>query len=375
MKNKNRNFELLNTIQLMPVTQTDRYYLRRCLHLALSGKGQTSPNPLVGSIIANDEKIFGEGFHLKAGTAHAEVNALNNAGNSLPEDATLYVNLEPCAHFGRTPPCSDAIIESRIKRVVIGNTDPDTQVQGKGVQKMRDAGIHVETGIEKLPAFYLNLPYFVSRVCKRPFVLLKWAESADRYIADEHFQSKWLSNAWSRQLVHKWRFENDAVMVGTNTARYDDPQLTIREWTHKNNSRVTIDAHGTLSENLKIFNGSYPTILFSNVSKYEKHNVKTIELPESNKNRENIMLQKLFEEGIYSVMIEGGSALLNSFINAGLWDEARIFQTSKILKNGIKAPEISGHLASDQFVGHDKLRTFHNEHQISILKKTLDIAD
>ena len=248
--------------------------MRRALELAENGRGQVSPNPLVGCVIEHHGKIIGEGWHQKYGEAHAEVNAVNSVKDkSLLKEACVYVSLEPCAHFGKTPPCADLLVENQVKKVVICNTDPNPLVAGKGIVKLREAGIEVETGILEKEGLELNKRFFHYLEKKRPYIILKWAETADGFIARKNFDSKWISNTLSRKLVHKWRTEEDAILVGTNTALYDNPQLNARDWTGNNPVRIVIDRHLKLPADLHLFDEQIPTICYNLIKNRNSGNV------------------------------------------------------------------------------------------------------
>lgn len=349
----------------------DRLYMQRCLDLARGGIGKTGMNPLVGAIIVSrDGFIAGEGFHLREGGDHAEVKALNEVKDADKiKGGTLYVNLEPCSHHGKTPPCTDAVSSTQLKRVVVANTDPDPKVKGKGLSLLEERGFEVEAGVMQEEGLKLNEDYFISRVWQRPKVVLKWAQSADGFIADENFNSKWLSNTLSRQLVHKWRFESDAIMVGTNTIEKDDPALTVRDWAPKKTIRVGIDEELSLSRDLKFFNRELPTILFTKKEDYIKGNLKVKQVKSWDGDFNQEVLKVLYEEGIKTLFIEGGTQLLNSFIARGLWDEVRVFHTSKLLKKGVEAPAIGGEPIGGQQIGNDLLRVFRQPENYRTLTK------
>lgn len=336
----------------------DELFMQRCLELAALGRGYVSPNPLVGCVIVHNEKIIGEGWHKKFGEAHAEVNAVASVvDQELLKESTVYVNLEPCSHFGKTPPCVDLLIRQQVKKVVIANLDTHPKVSGEGIKKLREAGIEVITGILDKQGRELNKRFFTDVEKKRPCIILKWAETADGFIAQSNYDSKWISNGFSRQLVHKWRSEEDAILVGTKTVFHDNPQLNVREWTGRNPVRVIIDRFLKLSEKLNVFDRSQQTIIY-NVLKHEEHNnlilarVDEAEfLPQ--------LVQDLHKRGIQSVIVEGGAQTLNFFITSGLWDEARIFKATRTFGKGIKAPELKGKLSFTETVSTDTLFTYH----------------
>jgi len=337
----------------------DELFMQRCLELAALGRGYVSPNPLVGCVIVHKERIIGEGWHKKFGEAHAEVNAVASvADQELLKESTVYVNLEPCSHFGKTPPCVDLLIRHQVKKVVIANLDTHPKVSGEGIKKLREAGIEVITGILDKQGRELNKRFFTDVEKKRPYIILKWAETADGFIAQSNYDSKWISNELSRQLVHKWRSEEDAILVGTKTVFHDNPQLNVREWTGRNPVRVIIDRFLKLSEKLNVFDRSQQTIIY-NVLKHEEHNNlilarvdETEFLPQ--------LLQDMHKRGIQSVIVEGGAQTLKFFIASGLWDEARIFKATRTFGKGINAPELKGKLSFTETVSTDTLFTYHS---------------
>ncbi|MBL6449838.1 bifunctional diaminohydroxyphosphoribosylaminopyrimidine deaminase/5-amino-6-(5-phosphoribosylamino)uracil reductase RibD [Fulvivirga sp. 29W222] len=337
----------------------DELYIRRAFDLALLGLGNVSPNPLVGCVIVHNNKVIGEGWHKKYGGAHAEVNAIDSVVDKglLPE-STVYVSLEPCAHFGKTPPCSDLLVRSGVKRVVISNIDTNPLVGGKGVEKLEDAGIEVVTGILEREGLEINRRFFTGLKKGRPYIILKWAETSDGFVARKNYDSKWISNETSRKLVHKWRAEEDGIMVGPNTAYYDDPSLSVRDWTGRNPVRVVIDRKLRLPQSLKLFDGSQPTICYNLSSNQESEGVKYVKLPDSNFLDE--LFLNLFEQNLRSVIVEGGAQLLNLLLEKGMWDEARVFVSPAKFIEGIEAPRISG-LVAEEIIDTDKLLIYKNQ--------------
>jgi diaminohydroxyphosphoribosylaminopyrimidine deaminase / 5-amino-6-(5-phosphoribosylamino)uracil reductase len=338
-------------------------FIRRCIELAENGLGKVAPNPLVGCVILHNGKIIGEGYHMEFGEPHAEVNAINKVTNKeLLKDSTLYVNLEPCSHYGKTPPCSDLIIEMGIPKVVIGNIDPFEAVAGKGIQNMEMAGIKVISGILKEECRYLNRRFLTFQEKKRPYIILKWAQTANGFIGfkkDTIFTEKpvWITDEKTRMLVHKWRSEEQAIMIGTNTAMQDNPQLNVRDWQGKDPIRIVLDQHLRLPQNLHIFDNKIKTLVFIGRNNANKNsaNLEYISVDFSL----NIIQQifnTLYKRNIQSLLVEGGSHLLQTFINEGLWDEARIFIGDKIFQKGVKAPFINGELISEIDLEKDKLR-------------------
>jgi len=336
-------------------------YMQRCLKLAKNGLGATAPNPLVGCVIVHNGIIIGEGYHQKYGEAHAEVNAINAVKNKdLLSESTVYVNLEPCSHFGKTPPCADLLIQHKVKEVIIANTDPNPIVAGKGIEKLKKAGIKVIKGIMEDEAHSINKRFFCFFTKKRPYIILKWAKTLDGYMDIDRSQpgsnlNYWITNEELKILVHKWRSEESAIMVGTNTAINDNPQLNIRYWQGKQPLRLVLDENLSLPKTLELFNQQHPTIVFTSQKSENKHNIKfqTINFCE---NPLQQILDYLYEIKITSVIIEGGKELLQTFINQGLWDEARILTGNKCFGKGLKAPKINGRIASDQEINKDKLR-------------------
>jgi diaminohydroxyphosphoribosylaminopyrimidine deaminase / 5-amino-6-(5-phosphoribosylamino)uracil reductase len=340
---------------------TDELFMRRALELALLGKGSVSPNPLVGCVVVHDGKIVGEGWHQRYGEPHAEVNAINAvADKTLLSDSTLYVNLEPCSHFGKTPPCVDLVLAHRLQRVVIANVDTNPLVSGDGIKKMRHAGIEVITGILENEGRELNKRFFTSIEKGRPYIILKWAETADGFIARENYDSKWISNEQSRQLVHQWRAEEDAVLVGTKTVFHDNPRLNVRDWAGRPPTRVILDRFLRLSDTLHVFDQTQPTRCY-NVLKHEEHdNLLWIRLDEENFLQQ--LVHDLQKQNIQSVMVEGGTQTLQLFIDAGLWDEARVFVSKKTFGKGIRAPKMHGNLITADNVFNDTLKIYHPVH-------------
>ena len=337
-------------------------YMKRCLELAVLGAGKTSPNPMVGAVIVRDDEIIGEGYTSPYGGPHAEVNAVRSVidkygeerARELFEQSTIYVSLEPCAHFGKTPPCADMIVDMGFKKAVIACLDPFAKVNGMGLQKLQDAGIETEVGVLEEDAKWLNRRFFTKLKEFRPYVILKWAETSDGYFAPLEGQ-RWISNNASKQLVHKWRSEEDAILVGKRTAQLDNPSLTVREWVGRNPKRILIDKSLELPENLAIFNDDAETIIFNAKKTDWKGNRKYIELENFDLYLPQQILYQLYLMDIQSIIVEGGKKTLDLFIAAGLWDEARIFIGADSWGEGIKAPEIEGELVGGTMVGNDRL--------------------
>lgn len=327
-------------------------YIKRCIELAKNGLGTTYPNPMVGSVIVYNNKIIGEGWHRKAGEPHAEVNAINAVkDNSLLSKATIYVSLEPCSHFGKTPPCCDLIIANNIPNVVIGTIDPFAKVSGNGIKKLVEAGKKVTVGILEDECNELNKRFFTFHNKKRPYIILKWAESRDGFIAPitkEKKEPVWITNEYSRQLVHKWRSEEQAILIGTQTAIDDNPSLTTRDWLGNHPIRIVLDQNNRISKENHIFDTLAKTLSITkdDFSFSDNLALKTVNY--------------LFDKNIQSVIIEGGRQTLQTFIDSGIWDEARIFRGCNSLKEGIKAPNIEYKNVQKQQILDDELLIFFN---------------
>jgi len=333
--------------------------MKFALQLAEKGRDNVAPNPMVGCVIICNDKIIAEGYHQQYGGPHAEVNAIN----SLPadfdfSDCTLYVNLEPCSHYGKTPPCSDLIISKKFKRVVVGNLDTNPLVAGKGIQKLKDAGIEVSSGVINSEARELNKRFFWFHEKKQPYVILKWAETKDGFISREPLplnkDDNWITGAESKKLVHQWRAEEQAIMVGTNTVIVDDPQLTTRLVDGNNPVRIVIDRELKLPRASKVFSTNGRVIVVTDKDVAGEGNITYCKI-NFDKDFITSLLNALFELSIQSIIIEGGSKLLNSFIEAGAWNEARIFVGEKEFEKGIKAPMFDKTGAETSIVGTDKL--------------------
>ncbi|MDP4228274.1 MAG: bifunctional diaminohydroxyphosphoribosylaminopyrimidine deaminase/5-amino-6-(5-phosphoribosylamino)uracil reductase RibD [Bacteroidota bacterium] len=339
-------------------------YMKRCLELAALGKGNTAPNPMVGSVIVLNDQIIGEGYHRQCGEAHAEVNAIASVKDqSLLVHATLYVSLEPCAHYGKTPPCADLIVNKKIPHVVVGTTDSNKLVAGKGIGKLLQAGCKVDMGILEKECREINRRFFTFQEQKRPYIILKWAQTADGFIdfrCESTEKAARISNELSHTLVHKWRSEEQAIMVGTNTALMDNPQLTTRKWPGKNPIRIVLDRNLRLPASLHLFDQSVPTLVFNEKSNQEQANLTYIQI-DFNDNPIDSVLNELYIRNIQSVIIEGGAELLNSLIKAGKWDEARIFTADKYFNQGVKAPVLNAEPDYRDSLGKDLLEVFRNK--------------
>ncbi|HVD97955.1 MAG TPA: bifunctional diaminohydroxyphosphoribosylaminopyrimidine deaminase/5-amino-6-(5-phosphoribosylamino)uracil reductase RibD [Cytophagaceae bacterium] len=337
---------------------THELYMLRALELALLGRGHVSPNPMVGCVIVQDGKIVGEGWHEKYGGPHAEVNAINSVQDkSKLEGATMYVTLEPCTHYGKTPPCADLILQYPIKKIVVCNIDPNPLVSGKGIEKLIAGGKEVAVGVLEEQGGDLNKRFFSFIEKKRPYILLKWAETSDGFIAHDNHDSKWISGDLSRKLVHKWRTEEDAIMVGTNTALYDNPRLNAREWEGRNPTRILIDKDLQVPEGAHLFDGTQTTICYNYKKQEVKNLVEYVKLDPAEDIMKHI-IEDLYERKIQSVIVEGGAKLLTSIIKAGMWDEARIFRSKKEFGSGIEAPMVRGKLMSVDRIGEDEMMIY-----------------
>lgn len=331
--------------------EVDELYMQRCLQLARCGEGSTSPNPMVGAVIVCDGRIIGEGYHIRAGEPHAEVNAVNSVSEEdrpLLARSTMYVSLEPCSHYGKTPPCCDMIIARGISRVVVGSTDPNTRVNGAGIERMRAAGIDVTVGVLEEECFRLNRAFFTSQLLSRPYVTLKWAQSSDGFIdlLRDGGSAARISTPVSQVAVHKLRAQNDAILVGRHTALLDDPSLDVRHWAGRAPLRLVIDKNGTLPADLKIFNGVQPTVVYTAFEEDGKfgNNVEQVVLDFKEPLLPQI-LTHLHKIKVNSLLVEGGATVLQSFIDASLWDEVRVEVNNSLeLGCGVVAP--SFHLGS-----------------------------
>lgn len=318
----------------------DEFYIRRCIELAGKALGKTYPNPLVGSVIVHQDKIIGEGYHHKAGENHAEINAIQSVQDkSLIPESTIYVSLEPCAHYGKTPPCALKIKELGFRKVVIGAMDSHDKVNGKGKKIIQDAGIEVVSGILEQECLDLNKRFFTYHEKKRPYIFLKWAQSGDGFI-DQDFKPYSISNSLANQFVHQLRADEHSILVGTQTALNDNPGLTVRNVEGENPVRVLIDLGLKVPETFTIYNGEAKTIVINTVREEEKGNIKFIKI--GKENFLNELMNALYREQIQSIIIEGGRFTLQQFIDAGLWDEAIVIKNKNLkLANGTKAPSLA----------------------------------
>ena len=322
---------------------TDEIYMQRCIDIAKRGIRAVAPNPMVGCVLVVEDKIIGEGYHERYGEAHAEVNAINNVSNqNLLKSATLYVSLEPCSHTGKTPPCCDLLIQKGIKKVVVGTKDPNPLVGGKGIEKLKNSGIEVSEGILKDRCLELNKRFFTFHKKQRPYVTLKWAQTLDGFLdqirKDGEQKINWISEPETKTLVHKWRSEEQSILVGRNTITNDNPSLTVRDYGGMNPIRLVIDSQLQISGNLNIYSKDAPTIVFNRVKDKKENNVEWIKIKETSTSN---ILEELYRRGIQSVFVEGGSRTLQYFIIDNLWDEARVIVGQKYFKEGYKAPIIN----------------------------------
>ena len=347
----------------MKTMSLDEKYMLQCLDLAKKGFGNVAPNPMVGCVIVYQNKIIGEGYHQEYGQAHAEVNAINSVKDkSLLKESTLYVNLEPCAHFGKTPPCSNLIIEYQIPKVVIGCIDSFSEVSGKGIAKMKKAGIEVLVSVLETESLELNKRFFTFHTKKRPYIILKWAQTQDGFIDVERNLEQpldnWITTPKSKTLVHQWRSEEQSIMVGTNTALNDNPKLNVREVTGKNPIRIVLDLNLRLPKHLHLFDQKIPTLVFNTHENKKENNIEWIKVEQENILQQ--LIKELYQRDIQSVIIEGGAHLLNTFISQNLWDEARVFTGIKRFNKGLKAPLLNKGKTTTTTINTDTLNIYYN---------------
>ncbi|CAA9281934.1 MAG: Diaminohydroxyphosphoribosylaminopyrimidine deaminase / 5-amino-6-(5-phosphoribosylamino)uracil reductase [uncultured Adhaeribacter sp.] len=343
----------------------DELFMRRALELAMLGASTTRPNPMVGCVVVYKNKIIGEGWHQRYGGPHAEVNAINAvADKSLLPESKVYVTLEPCSHYGKTPPCADFLIEHQVRSIFICNTDPNPLVAGRGIRKLLDAGCEVHVGLLEDEGLQLNKRFFTFHGQKRPYIVLKWAETADGYIAEPDLKPLAISGNLARKLVHKWRTEEQAIMVGTHTALADNPRLNAREWTGSQPVRIIIDKDLRLPPNLHLFDKSQATLVYNYERGEHQPNLEYVKVTPVNDLLEQL-LPDLYQRNIQSVLVEGGTILLNYFLEAGLWDEARVLRSSQFLNAGLKAPvQPLARLQTVSKVGADELYLYYNNQSL-----------
>jgi diaminohydroxyphosphoribosylaminopyrimidine deaminase/5-amino-6-(5-phosphoribosylamino)uracil reductase len=339
------------------------FYMQRCLELAVMGNGNVSPNPIVGCVIVHENQIIGEGYHQKIGEAHAEVNAIKNVfdnyGDKAPallKEATAYVSLEPCSHFGKTPPCADLLVKHQLKTVVVGNLDPFESVNGKGIAKLKEAGITVITNVLNDKCEYVNRRFFTRIKQHRPYFILKWAQTANGYFAPLKPSQLWITGPEVKTLTHQWRSEEDAILVGKKTVITDNPQLNTREVKGKNPIRIVIDRKLETPPHYHVFNDVAKTIIFNEVKTDVVNNIHYVQMEDMQRYLPQKIAYQLYLMDIQSVIIEGGANLLAQFIAGNLWDEARIFTSSTHWESGIKAPQISGNILNELKLGNDQLQ-------------------
>ena len=345
-------------------------YIKRCLELAEKGIGTTRPNPSVGAVVVYQDRIIGEGYTSAYGGNHAEVNAIHAVKNKEQlKEATIYVTLEPCSHYGKTPPCADLIVRSQIPNVVIGCIDTNSLVAGKGVERLKKAGCSVTVGVLEKECKEQHKRFFTVQNKKRPYIILKWAETNDSFVApltkDEQ-KPVWISNQYSQQLVHKWRSEEHAILVGTNTVVADNPSLTVRSWTGRNPIRIVLDKNLRISQEANVFDANVKTILVTETREEErqiseeKENVIYEEI-DFKTNIAQQICEVLQKHHIQSVIVEGGTKTLQTFIDAELWDEARVFIGNTEFRNGVKAPQIKGKIINKESIDNDVLKIYLND--------------
>jgi diaminohydroxyphosphoribosylaminopyrimidine deaminase/5-amino-6-(5-phosphoribosylamino)uracil reductase len=321
------------------------------------------PNPMVGAVLVYNDTIIGEGFHRFYGESHAEVNCLASVkeeNKHLIPDSTLFVSLEPCAHTGRTPPCTHLILKHGIKKVVVGCSDPFKQVNGKGIQMLRSAGVEVETGILEKECIALNKRFFTFHTKHRPYIVLKWAQTNDQHVAAENYARLYITNDLANRLVHKWRSEEASILVGTNTALYDDPELTNRLWAGHNPVRLVVDLELKLPATLKLLNGKGRTIIFNTLMHEEKENLLYYQVTHD-VNLVHQMVNALYHHNIQSVLVEGGSRLLKTFLDDGLWDEVRVITATEMhTSKGIRSPLLQNIRLHESFeLGSNRIDFYH----------------
>ncbi len=328
----------------------DEKYMARCIQLAKNGKLNAPPNPMVGAVIVHEQRIIGEGYHIKCGGPHAEVNAVASVkeeDRKYLKESTIYVSLEPCAHYGKTPPCAELIVKTGFKRVVVGCVDPFSKVQGKGICIIREAGIEVTVGVLEKECIELNKHFITFHSKKRPFVTLKWAQTTDGFIDTSASDERLIiSNQYTQAICHKRRNEHQAIMVGRRTAELDNPSLTVRMWHGKNPLRIVLDIHGKLRHSLKLFDGSVPTWVYTG-SECDAHNsIQGVEVHHVDSSKDVIpqILEDLYSHGVQTLLVEGGRQLLQTFIDSCLWDETYVEIADLMIQEGVPAPELRNHI-------------------------------
>lgn len=341
------------------------HFMQRCIQLALKGQGAVSPNPMVGSVVVHDNKIIGEGWHQKVGEAHAEVNAIDSVQNKdLLKQASLYVNLEPCSHYGRTPPCADLILKHKIPKVIIGSTDTYSEVNGKGIERLKQAGVDVIVGVLEEECLYLNRRFFSFHHKKRPYIILKWAQTLDGFIDKQRNKSEvgqnWISGKQAKIVVHKWRSEEDAILVGAQTVINDNPSLTTRELSGRNPLRILIDPNSRISLDSKVYDANATTFTLTKKLREDIEPDKQWLLDSTGELIPQLMTF-CYKKEIQSIIVEGGRKTLEHFIHNGTWDEARVFIGAKSFGQGLKAPNLSFKNGESTTIGNDKLHLIRNK--------------
>jgi len=343
----------------------DEIFMHRCLELAINGLGHVAPNPMVGAVIVHNGKVIGEGYHKHYGQAHAEVYAINSVKTpSLLKECTLYVNLEPCVHTGKTPPCADLILEKKIPSVIIGTPDPNPLVEGKGIERLRKNGVNVKTGILERECRSLNKRFFTFHALKRPYLILKWAQTKDGFIdvirnPGEPIGINWISSPLSRNLVHKWRSEEQGIMAGTNTVIIDNPRLDVRHWKGPNPLRIILDRTLRIPGNFNVLDNTQETRIFNAKKTGRQGLTEFVKVDFSDKDLGPVF-EQLYKRNIVSVLVEGGKKLLEYMIKTNLWDEARVFVGDKNFGQGVKAPYISSKIVHKESVLKDRLLIYRN---------------
>ncbi|MCU0472745.1 MAG: bifunctional diaminohydroxyphosphoribosylaminopyrimidine deaminase/5-amino-6-(5-phosphoribosylamino)uracil reductase RibD [Bacteroidales bacterium] len=344
----------------------DIKFMQRCLDLAQKAEGMTRPNPMVGSVIVHGGLIIGEGYHMNAGGPHAEVNAIKSVRDkSLLGSSALYVNLEPCSHFGKTPPCSDLIISSGIRKVIIGTKDTSEKISGQGIAMLKKAGLDVSTGVLEEKCRSINRRFFTFNEKKRPYIVLKWAQSADGFLDIERGKGikqrpTWITGGAERVLVHKWRAAEQAILAGAGTIRADDPQLTVRDWTGENPLRLILSSSGRIEEESMLFKIDGTNIVFTHNDGTKVAGAVTVKMDYIRGSSLQVA-EYLYSIGIQSLMVEGGAKVLDHFIKTDFWDEARIFYGEEDFKHGIRAPVADGRILSRKKFSHSSLEVILNE--------------
>lgn len=347
----------------------DRLFMQRAIDLASQGLGSVSPNPMVGCVIVHDNKIIGEGWHKIFGGPHAEVMAVDSIEDkSLISDSVVYVTLEPCSYHGKTPACTDLLIRVKPRKVIVSSLDSNPKVSGKGIEVLKTAGINVEVGLLEKKTVLLNRRFFTSMSLLRPYIILKWAQTRDGFIARTNYDSKWISNTKSRQLVHKWRSEEDGILVGYNTVKYDDPKLTVRDWHGRNPVRIVLDPQKSLDKGFNVFNDSVKTYWLNSVEDFIHENLIAKRFPVEH----NLIdgLQYLYQQEIGSLIVEGGASTIKQFLESGNWDEARIFESDIEFGDGISAPILDLQPENEQMIEGDRLSIIFNPETSKIWQRT-----